>query len=251
MSQVSTYQFGLVNLRVVELDGQPWFVARDVCAALGYAVTANGVNVTKAVNSLHPNEVKRLPRATLWLGRGGIPIPAISESGLYKLVMRSDKPQARAFQDWVTRVVLPAIRKDGAYVMSEEKVATGEMDEDELVMKALGILQKKVERLKDEKLKLQKDVQHLTYFNGALEASNAALQHKVDHLTVRQYERELGRYLHKAERNLLSHYAKGYCLLNDLPIGKAPMQFNDKDSYANVYPRKALEHAAGALGVAA
>ena len=46
----------------------------------------------------------------------------ISESGLYKLVMRSDKPEARQFQDWVTRVVLPAIRKDGGYIQGEEKV---------------------------------------------------------------------------------------------------------------------------------
>jgi|GEM_PF-6970342 Prophage antirepressor len=49
----------------------------------------------------------------------------ISESGLYKLVMRSDKPEAREFQDWVTREVLPAIRKDGMYVAGEEKVKTG------------------------------------------------------------------------------------------------------------------------------
>lgn len=51
--------------------------------------------------------------------------------------MRSDKPQARLFQDWVTRDVLPAIRKDGAYIMGEEKVASGEMDEDEFVLKAI------------------------------------------------------------------------------------------------------------------
>lgn len=49
----------------------------------------------------------------------------ISESGLYKLVMRSDKPEAREFQDWVTREVLPAILKDGMYVAGEEKVKTG------------------------------------------------------------------------------------------------------------------------------
>lgn len=54
-------------------------------------------------------------------------ITLISESGLYKLIMRSDKPAAREFQDWVTHVVLPAIRKDGAYIMGEEKVATGEL----------------------------------------------------------------------------------------------------------------------------
>lgn len=45
-------------------------------------------------------------------------------------------PAARAFQDWVTEVVLPAIRKDSIYVMGEEKVATGELSEDELVLKA-------------------------------------------------------------------------------------------------------------------
>lgn len=45
----------------------------------------------------------------------------VSESGLYKLIMRSDKPEAKAFQDWVTRDVLPAIRKDGGYIMDEEK----------------------------------------------------------------------------------------------------------------------------------
>ena len=74
----------------------------------------------------------------------------ISESGLYKLIMRSDKPEAQDFQNWVTRVVLPSIRKDGAYIMGEEKVASGEMDEDEFVLKAMTILQSKVERLKQE-----------------------------------------------------------------------------------------------------
>lgn len=47
----------------------------------------------------------------------------ISESGLYKLVMRSDKPQAKAFQDWVTREVLPSIRKTGAYVTGQPSLA--------------------------------------------------------------------------------------------------------------------------------
>lgn len=57
--------------------------------------------------------------------------------------MWSDKPQARPFQDWVTGTVLPAIRKDGAYIMGEEKVVSGEMGEDEFVLKAMMILQGK------------------------------------------------------------------------------------------------------------
>jgi len=52
------------------------------------------------------------------------PMNLVAESGLYKLLMRSDKPQAKPFQDWVTKVVLPAIRKDGGYVMGSEKIAT-------------------------------------------------------------------------------------------------------------------------------
>ena len=82
------------------------------------------------------------------------PLSVVSESGLYKLIIRAHPERnaaVRAFQDWVTRDVLPAIRKDGAYVMGEEKVATGEMSEDEFVLKAMGILQGKVERLRVER----------------------------------------------------------------------------------------------------
>jgi prophage antirepressor-like protein len=60
----------------------------------------------------------------------------MSESGLYKLIMRSDKPAARSFQNWVSRVVMPSIRKDGLYIAGEEKVAKGGMSEDELILKA-------------------------------------------------------------------------------------------------------------------
>jgi len=64
----------------------------------------------------------------------------VSESGLYKLIMRSNKPEAREFQDWVTRDVLPAIRKDGAYIMGEEKVATGEMSDLESLARAQAVV---------------------------------------------------------------------------------------------------------------
>ena len=50
----------------------------------------------------------------------------VTESGLYKLVLRSDKPEAKEFQHWVTSVVLPAIRKDGAYIEGEERASPGQ-----------------------------------------------------------------------------------------------------------------------------
>ncbi len=90
-----------------------------------------------------------LPRTQLGLAAGR-PLVMLSESGLYKLVMRSDKPQAKRFQDWVTKDVLPAIRKDGGYIMGEEKVATGEMSEDELVFRAMEVMKNKIDRLRGD-----------------------------------------------------------------------------------------------------
>ncbi len=149
MSQVSTYQFGLQDIRVVDLDGQPWFVGSDILKVL-YGRSAGLANIYTKLGSDDVTKVKRYH-----LGEHpGRDMALVSESGLYKLIMRSNKPEARAFQDWVTRVVLPAIRKDGAYIQGEEKVATGELSEDDLVLKAIGILQRKVERLANEKAAL-------------------------------------------------------------------------------------------------
>lgn len=138
----------IFQIRTVALNGTLWFVAADVRKVLG--LTQGGTNF----KHLGADEVRRIPSGLI-TGKGMSTASLISESGLYKLVMRSDKPQARVFQDWVTRDVLPAIRKDGAYVMGEEKVATGEMAEEELLAKAFGILQKKIERLTQEKAALQ------------------------------------------------------------------------------------------------
>ena len=86
------------------------------------------------------------------LGQRGLEaVLVVTESGLYKLILRSDLDTAKPFQDWVTREVLPAIRKDGMYVMGKEKVKTGEMSEDEMVLLVMTRLQKKVERLAEEK----------------------------------------------------------------------------------------------------
>tara|TARA_R110000851_G_scaffold26847_6_gene75679 strand:- start:359 stop:721 length:363 start_codon:yes stop_codon:yes gene_type:complete len=99
---------------VIETDNAPWFMAGDVCKAVSI------INTTRAVSHLGPDMVRRVERSTLHSMKGGSPYVFISESGLYALVMRSDKPEAKAFQDWVTGTVLPSIRKDGGYIMGED-----------------------------------------------------------------------------------------------------------------------------------
>lgn len=88
---------------MIEIDNQPWFVATDVLRSLG-------MDTDQASNYLRPLSGDEQRLITLIQGRGNPNKRIISESDLYKLVMRSDKPEARAFQDWVTKVVLPAIR---------------------------------------------------------------------------------------------------------------------------------------------
>lgn len=127
---------------------EPWFVAKDVRECLG--ISQSGSNF----HFLNADEAFTLNRSGQTSGVIFEPRSArlalISESGLYKLVMRSDKPLAKSFQNWVTKEVLPAIRKDGMYVMGEEKVRTGELSEEEFILKAMTMLQGKVERLAEE-----------------------------------------------------------------------------------------------------
>lgn len=97
--------------------------------------------------NLADDQILNVNRIDLGLGQRR-PIKAIRENDFYRLAVRSDKPEAKAFHDSVTHTVLPSIRKDGGYVMGEEKVATGEMSEGELAMagyKALLEIIKEVE----------------------------------------------------------------------------------------------------------
>jgi len=108
-------------VRIVACDGEPWFVARDVCNVLELT------NPTEALRSLDGDERSSLRITEGTLSSGGNPnVNIISESGLYKLVMRSRKPEAKKFVKWITTEVLPSIRKHGAYIapsMTDEKLA--------------------------------------------------------------------------------------------------------------------------------
>lgn len=151
MSDISNFKFNGHGIRVVTIDGSPWFVATDVCRVLEMAV-AKGTGqwlITLADDEKWRARRDDLPE--LFSGSYAPSTTLISESGLYKLILRSNKPQAKPFQDWVTKEVLPAIRKDGAYIRDEEKLRTGEMTEDEFLAKAFAILQAKVDRVTAER----------------------------------------------------------------------------------------------------
>lgn len=96
------------KVRTLNLNGEPWFVAVDVCSVLDLS------NPTIAVSRLDEDE-----RAKFNLGRQG-DATIVNEQGLYTLVLGSRKPEAKAFKRWITHEVLPNIRKHGVYITDEK-----------------------------------------------------------------------------------------------------------------------------------
>ena len=114
MNEIMPFMFGESVVRVItDENGEPWFVAKDVCRVLGLE------NNRDAVSSLDEDEKITVANPD-GNPRAGIPhrYVVISESGLYALVFRSRKPQAREFSRWVRKEVLPALRKTGRYEVS-------------------------------------------------------------------------------------------------------------------------------------
>ena len=101
-AQITPFNFGAHAVRIVVRNGEPWFVASDVAEALGYRSPKD------AAASLGDHQkgsgLVRTPG-------GEQRLTIINESGLYRLVLRSRKPEAEKFSDWVTGEVLPSIRK--------------------------------------------------------------------------------------------------------------------------------------------
>ena len=102
----SSEEFG--NVRTMMIDGDPWFVAADVCKILGLN------QVTNAVKTLDEDEKALI--TIKGLSRGNDTGNIINEFGLYNLILRSRKPEAKTFRRWITHEVIPAIRKHGMYI---------------------------------------------------------------------------------------------------------------------------------------
>ena len=110
---LQVFNFQNQKVRVVETDGQTWWVAKDVCNALGLD------NGREAIRRLDEDEVSSTDVIDS-LGRHQT-MTTVNEPGLYSLTLGSRKPQAKAFKRWVTHEVLPSLRKNGFYVNGQEK----------------------------------------------------------------------------------------------------------------------------------
>ncbi|MFQ7466784.1 MAG: phage antirepressor KilAC domain-containing protein [[Clostridium] leptum] len=130
MNKVTIFKYEENKLvRTMDISGEPWFVLKDVCDVLGLSTPA------RVAERLDSDEVSQAHLIDS-MGRSQ-EMTIISESGLYNVILRSDKPEAKPFRKWVTAVVLPSIRKNGGYIAGQE-----ELSPQELMAKALLVAQK-------------------------------------------------------------------------------------------------------------
>lgn len=114
-----------LSLNALEKDGQAWFIAKDICEALDIK------NSRDALAGLDEDEKGVAFTDTLG---GRQQVATVNESGLYALIIRSNKPQAKALRKWVTATVIPSIRKHGGYINGQEALAPEEQQETLLVV---------------------------------------------------------------------------------------------------------------------
>lgn len=110
MSEISVFDYEGNGIRTVWLSDEPWWVLRDICDTLNLS------NPSMVADRLDEDE-----RAKLNLGRQGDAI-IINESGLYNVIIRSEKTEAKRFKRWITHEVLPEIRKTGGYKLPSYEV---------------------------------------------------------------------------------------------------------------------------------
>ena len=163
VQQFESEQFG--TIRTTTIDGEPWFVAKDVCVALG-------IRSDTVRNILDDDEVSETNPNTIGVAGGRKPL-IISEAGLYGLVLKSRKPEAKAFKRWVTHEVLPSIRRDGGYIATRE-----DDNEDSILARAVLIADKKIKALQSRNDELESknaEMQPKAFFADAVSTSHTSI----------------------------------------------------------------------------
>lgn len=167
-------EFGAV--RAVTLEGEPWFVAADVCRALGLG------NSSDVIKRLDEDERTLV---SIEGASNGLPVNAVNEPGLYALILGSRKPEAKAFKRWITHEVIPSIRKTGGYIAGQET-----MDDDQLLANALMVAQRKIaernKQLETANAKIQADAPKVLFAETVEKAEGDILVRQLAKLMVQR-----------------------------------------------------------------
>ncbi len=193
----------------LDMEGNPWFDGPEVCNALAIA------NPSNAYKRLDDDEKTPLHQIEGASPQNGINRIYVSESGLYNLIMRSDKQEARAFKRWITREVLPSIRKTGSYITPSDTPPS-----------ALDIVEGMVKALRNHEDRMRR-----------IEARQDVQDQEREYMSIVGYAAYNQRHIDSTAASQLGRWATRYCKLNNIHIGKK------KDAlrgWINTYPDNVL-----------
>lgn len=133
-NKIMTFNYETSKVRTVEKNGEPWFVLKDICKVLDLQ------NHKQILSRLELDEVGILSIPHPQSFNKTIEVNVINESGLYSVILRSDKPQAKPFRKWVTSEVLPSIRKTGSYGQLQAESKTNTLKEENQKIKKAQLM---------------------------------------------------------------------------------------------------------------
>lgn len=145
MHDLQIFKYNGKEVRTIQKDGEPWWVLKDVCEVLGLS------SPHKVFERLDDDEKGRNQIPTLG---GEQEMTVINESGLYNVILRSDKPEAKPFRKWVTSEVLPSIRKNGGYIANQENLTPEQIVANALIV-AQNIISQKDKQIEQMKPKAE------------------------------------------------------------------------------------------------
>lgn len=146
MNEIIPFNYNNTEVRTIAIDGQPWFVAADVVNILGVG------RVHDAVRGLDDDEKGT---DSIRTPGGHQEMTTVNEPGLYSLILRSRKPEAKSFKRWITHEVLPSIRKTGAYAVGQPVELTGPELMAKALLEANSTLQAQAQALIEAKPKVE------------------------------------------------------------------------------------------------
>jgi prophage antirepressor-like protein len=182
--EIEIYSFKGKNIRVVGTFETPLFAVKDICNILEI------VNVTTAVSNI-PDKWKTV-RKFLRVNSNPLDMLCVNEAGLYKLIMRSNKPIAEKFQEWVCEDVLPSIRKKGEFILEEYKKQLEEKSKELEVQK---------QQVKEQDKKIVEQKQQLIEKETQAEEDKIILKLKQEKIEALEYAKKNPEKVRQNQRN--------------------------------------------------
>lgn len=213
------FNYNEKQIRTVAIDGEPWFVLKDVCEILSIE---NRKDVAKRLDA---DEVGRFSLPHPQSPEKQIEMVCVNESGLYHVIIRSDKPVAKPFRKWVTADVLPTMRKTGGYVANDDMFIDTYLPYADEQTKIL--FRSTLETVKRLNEKVKADTPKVSYFNALIDRGNDLSFRETAkelHIGEREMIRSLiaAGYLYRDKKQQLRPYAetnKGYFALKEYVNG--------------------------------